>query len=776
MPGTPMVTAPMDRTVLCIPEPPKPHPPGTDTLHDPSATAQSPDYAPTTRCATPNLATITVQGTEYELPQTSDEQLEASGRIAATYAMHFLPGSSTQYDEYMTELIGKLHTFRNQLSRTAAEERALADAQNFELDDERLSRDINRLRQVGSLNELIREHHHRQQKTGMNAERIRQWLGDDPDSGKILEICDPGVIADTDPNFRCTERSAPLRDLQRRLAPVYYKAAAGMHDTDKVLLFRVADLTMEERGQIHMANEYHWRPEPGKVAGRPLMDCSNAPPGAVPLNTETTKQRGIERYQRVKLPTFREVLTQWNRQRRDAGLTWEDMWMFKADITGCFNQIHWTPDVSKLMGFMLTSFVVMIMVTCGFGVTVTPMAWSVVGDALNRAVNKRAPQPVFTFVDDFFGSGTHTEATESQRVVHDTVNGVLGPEGISVKKNVFAQRAEILGILVDYTAGTIRPKDRAIEKMFYILFSIDTRAPQPLRYWQCISSILTLYAPTILGMQPFVAPITHMTHKAHRSRKTAATPNAQFALEVWRVVVVRALLNPQSCATPIGMYLQDTTDTRQYYIVSDASPWRLCAALYEPKTNALLGWATYRLPYARDVAARHQGHREYLGHLFSTILLIAYLGDRREAEDPVSYQWINDNNGALAWAKKHKCASLAGQYTCFALTQLHIHAKIHMVDPEHKPGAQMGDIDTMSRIPDGQHPVSAESQSMCPTLTPQCWWNIDEIPHLQSLFRLLDPTITHMNTSDYHAAYNDVHIIIRALLNTLTTDTACIRP
>jgi hypothetical protein len=52
---------------------------------------------------------------------------------------------------------------------------------------------------------------------------------------------------------------------------------------------------------------------------------------------------------------------------------------------------------------------------------------------------------------------------------------VLGPDGVSVKKNVFAQRAEeILGILADYTT--------AIEKMFYLLFfSIDVQAPQTLR-------------------------------------------------------------------------------------------------------------------------------------------------------------------------------------------------------------------------------------------------------------------------------------------------------
>ena len=52
-----------------------------------------------------------------------------------------------------------------------------------------------------------------------------------------------------------------------------------------------------------------------------------------------------------------------------------------------------------------------------------------------------------------------------------------------MKKNVFAQVAEILGILVDYTTGTVRPKDKAIEKMFYLLFSINAEEPQPLRYW-----------------------------------------------------------------------------------------------------------------------------------------------------------------------------------------------------------------------------------------------------------------------------------------------------
>ena len=206
---------------------------------------------------TPSTTTITVQGAEYELPTAPDEQIMASGRITAKYAMNFLPRPPTPLEICKVDLTAKLMALRSQLSRAAAEEAALADAGNFVLDESRLNRDITQLRDMGSLDALLRAHHRQQQVSGMNAVRIQHWLKDDPDLEKILQICEHGVIADTDPNFHCTERVAPLRELQRRLAPVYYKAAAGMHDTNKVLLFRVSDLTEDERGQLHMANEYH---------------------------------------------------------------------------------------------------------------------------------------------------------------------------------------------------------------------------------------------------------------------------------------------------------------------------------------------------------------------------------------------------------------------------------------------------------------------------------------------------------------------------------------
>jgi hypothetical protein len=123
------------------------------------------------------------------------------------------------------------------------------------------------------------------------------------------------------------------------------------------------------------------------------------------------------------------------------------------------------------------------------------MVWSIVGDALNRNVQASCMRVVFTFVGDFFGTGTFQHAIEAQ-------------DGLSMKKDVFAQTAEILGFLVDYPTGTVRPKNGAIEKMFFVLFKINARASQTLRYWQCLASLVTMYSPVV--RQPRTERLTHV--------------------------------------------------------------------------------------------------------------------------------------------------------------------------------------------------------------------------------------------------------------------------
>ena len=205
---------------------------------------------------------------------------------------------------------------------------------------------------------------------------------------------------------------------------------------------------------------------------------------------------------------------------------------------------------------------------------------------------------------------------QAAAVVHEIIRGVLGPTGLSEKKNLHAQVADILGILVDCTKGTLRPKDKAIEKLFFVAFSVDLTKRLPLTYWQCIQSLPNLYSTVMHGMRPFVAALTSMTKRTHASRPMHATTSARFAMEMWRAVLAVAIRDPDSVSIPIEQYIGATT-SEPFVIVFDASPTGMCAALYHPVTGALAAWAEFKFPYGRDVRAQYQGNREYIGHFFS---------------------------------------------------------------------------------------------------------------------------------------------------------------
>ena len=73
---------------------------------------------------------------------------------------------------------------------------------------------------------------------------------------------------------------------------------------------------------------------------------------------------------------------------------------------------------------------------------------------------------------------------------------------ISTEKSVLASSVDILGFHVDCMAVTIRPKDRAIDKLFYVLFSFSCSDRQALVLWQCLSSLVNMYSHVIRGMRP----------------------------------------------------------------------------------------------------------------------------------------------------------------------------------------------------------------------------------------------------------------------------------
>ena len=159
---------------------------------------------------------------------------------------------------------------------------------------------------------------------------------------------------------------------------------------------------------------------------------------------------------------------------------------------------------------------------------------------------------------------------------------------------------------------------------------MDATIPQPLAYWQYLASLANLYSQVLHGMRPFVAPLTRMTHRENNNRPRKANAKAQFAIKIWRTIIIVAYVHPSSVAITIQEYLGAPQHARHFIVITDASPWRLCAALYDPTSNELLSWTTYRLPYARDIRAQFQVQREYFGHLLATTLVARRHGHQSE--------------------------------------------------------------------------------------------------------------------------------------------------
>ena len=182
-----------------------------------------------------------------------------------------------------------------------------------------------------------------------------------------------------------------------------------------------------------------------------------------------------------------------------------------------------------------------------------------------------------------------------------------------------------------------------------------------------------MYSHVVRGMRPFVSPIIQMTCRAsgHHLKRTRASASAVFAIEMWRAAIVLLVANHASLSVPLDLFLLAAgLQSLLWKVISDASPWRLAAGLYDYASGRLICWTTLLLPYSLTNAHRFQTQREYLGHLLSLLLIVAHKACFPSLPGTSSYQWVNDNTGAIAWATAHKCRSAASMVACLAVGQI----------------------------------------------------------------------------------------------------------
>ena len=730
-------------------------------------------YAPRAR------SVISISGKDFHLPIQSSTAFQHSISLASSFHLLFHSPSTPSSLPKSPDLAAHFLVVQQIFAPDAFETAALAFAKDFNWTETILARDKVLLHSLGSLDLVLEHYSARHRDSGMNPERIRRLLSRDPRLPLLLTMATSGGEVDTDPDFVPFRHSGPLRPLQQRLLPVYRYHAHKMWGAGKGLLFRLCDLPPATLAEMHTGNACHLVPKPDTPEGRFIIDASNVSEGRIPLNGKSTKEQAILGYGAVSLPNIYGVLTRWDVYRRRWKLQWPDLLIFKEDIKSCFNHLRWSTRSSKLLSTMVDPDTVFVMLTGGFGHASTPMQWDVVGGAILRRVQSGCPEedssvappcdisplqsPVDMYVDDSFGAGRADHVQMARDRVVLVSEGVLAPTAaISKDKSVLAPAADILGYYVDCTAATIRPKDRAIDKLFFVLFSFNCAESQPLVLWQCLSSLVNMYSHVVRGMRPFVTAIIQMTCRSagHHNKRTKATASAVFAIEMWRAAVTLMVADRTRLAVSLDIFLLALgLQSLLWKVISDASPWRLAAGLYDYHTGQLICWTTLLLPYSNTDAHRFQTQREYLGHLLSLLLIVAHKARSPIPGGTASYQWVNDNTGAIAWVNTHKCKSSSSMFACMAVSQLNLLTDVWAADAIHIPGSTMGEIDAMSRLEAQSDPVTA-----FPTLTPATFLSLQS-PSVLSLFAHCDPALTVSHPAEHHTIFSDVSALIRDIIH-----------
>jgi len=373
-------------------------------------------------------------------------------------------------------------------------------------------------------------------------------------------------------------------------------------------------------------------------------------------------------------------------------------------------------------------------------------------------------------------------------LVRSVINGVCGPDSVSLDKSILGQEVEVIGWLVSMLNGTITPKYDAIDKMTYYFFSFDINKPQSLLLWQILHSFAERYSHGLRGMRPFVACFAHMirkTGKGHHiatdasnlyhikhqfSHKKEATASTKFAIEMWRLVCILLFHRKNWFAIPIEQYISmngASTSAIQYRSVSDASPYRICAAFYSNETNSLVGWTSVKLPFQSDDNNSYQTNREYLGLLLTLFLISNTLSaDVRSASGcPITVQWINDNTGALAWGDKNKATSLPSSVANIAVASYQVLTNVSLVGSAWIPGLTMGVIDHESRRE--EHLAAGDYDSS--ELDSQLFIDLESNPAVMSIIAMCNPhNAEHYAVDDYHEIFQSIYGYLRGIITTTT--------
>jgi hypothetical protein len=427
--------------------------------------------------------------------------------------------------------------------------------------------------------------------------------------------------------------------------------------------------------------------------------------------------------------------------------------MWKEDIDGCFPQLFLHPRSALLSSLPLPNGLLYIHINGYLGASCMGMAWDVVGRCIDETISTSIRGVIHRYCDDFMGLGTFENCLHDQTYVQQFCRDVIGRDAINKSKTIPpSKQADILGWRIDLEAESIRPSDKAIDKLVFVFFHIDSKAAHPLRVWQLLSSLAELYSNGIIGMRSYVRPFHHMVAKFKGRTNFSIAPSsaARLCIEIWRIHVFLLWSNPTLVTVPLYHLIDKPLLQPMAIVMSDAGPDMVSCFLYDIN-GSLLAWSTLQMPF-QDPDNLHQNLREYLGYITAVLLgLRIFVSDSSLRV----FHCRGDSKTALSWIRDNMCRSASAQYAGIIWAWLQIYARVVISDTSHVAGTLMGEIDAASRHRDHIN------------LDHSKYFSFQSIPIMHSILELCNPFNT-AQVKDHHSTFMTIHSTLTTFLRDIS--------
>lgn len=649
-------------------------------------------------------------------------------------------------------------------------ETAAAWANGFRIPWSQVEQDVHRFKAAGNsivaLATTLRQERSSDRLTPERVERMVSPLN--PDYARIHRLASHGIEVILGPDFVPSgiDGRPPLR--------AKYRDAGGAVDrmvydaflsTNLAVALPISLLEHEllSKDSLNFSAS-SWATKYGKECGRNVVDCRDGGTGSG-LNSKAVKAMADTLWERIHHPTLLTIVHMildfyTATQLTDPMTSWEDIRLWKMDLSGAFTLLDFDPNGVPFLATELKSEQESIAVfyLCGlFGWTAMPMAFQVVTRTIKWELSRpgvlRGLMDMYT--DDMFGICLLRDLDHDMEAARAFCKGMLGSKSIEERKTEAGQRLTITGWDLDLNRLLVAISRKNALKAFYGFSSVNLEYPVEVKKVQAWSSWAERYGEICLLMRPFrcvlYRQIPHWARnpKGHSKRvfHIRLSDDAKRIVRLYSALLALTLLHETQFTRPFASFRVSAPSLVIKFdgcLSGSGVIWyggmSALALQHDPLTRGLsaLGGAAVDL---RSLGFGEDSSFQNVSEFIS--LLLGVVGAIAMGWDISSVYFIGDSKAALTWAKEGRFRSNNVVNAATAMAMIGATRTFNVYGVQHVPKENNRACDTLSRR-GHMEPWLPLVKKMTIRSEDVSYNNLEEvlIPALDSLLGMCDPRLS----------------------------------